>query len=56
MKKESDLEKIIRLRGIDREAVHSIDRNIRACYPNKTESEIEQLTIKNLIDNLSNCK
>lgn len=54
-KKETDLEKLTRLRGISRDAVHSIDRNLRAVYPNKTEAELEQMTITTIKNNLESC-
>lgn len=49
-------EKLDELRGISKQTYHSIDRNIRACYPNKSEKEIEQMVIKNIKDNLDSCK
>jgi lauroyl/myristoyl acyltransferase len=55
-KPETKEEKILRLRGIDKKAAHSVERNVRACYPQKTEKEIEDLTLKIIQENIENCK
>lgn len=55
-KKELDLEKLAKLRGISKNTLHSLDRNIRACYPKKSEKEIKQMVAKTLINNLASCR
>lgn len=55
MNKKTDIEKISKLRGISKEVINSVDRNIRACYPQKTEKEIESMVIKNIMNNLDSC-
>lgn len=56
MNKKTNIEKISKLRGISKEVINSVDRNIRACYPQKTEKEIESMVIKNIMNNLDSCR
>lgn len=54
--KSEDKDKIAVLMGIKKiettkETYHTNDRNIRACYSNKSEDEIQQLIFNNLKNN-----
>jgi lauroyl/myristoyl acyltransferase len=49
----------IKIDKINKVDIRSVDRNIRACYPNKSESEIYMLVLENIkanIDNIKTCK
>lgn len=52
----TDYDKILKLRGISKTAQHSVERNVRACYPKKSEKEIEEISLKIIMENLDNCK
>jgi lauroyl/myristoyl acyltransferase len=54
--KPEDKDKIAVLMGLKKiettkETYHTNDRNIRACYPNKSEDEIQKLIFNNLKNN-----
>lgn len=53
--KKSLLDQFIELRHIDKMSVSSVERNIRACYPQLPENKLEQMVIRNLSANLENC-
>lgn len=48
---ETLAEKIARLRGLSKQDVNAIDRNVRACGLYRTEEEIDRVTANTIVNN-----